>query len=131
MKIIAKQGYTLILSHDPCDLFKFYNVKEMHGLSLKECQNHKNTSEGSYIAGLCNFIPKESGEYNPNDAYFVFINTMRCTDEFNSARLIMHEMMHMSLKLHGYDLTQEESIITWAEEETGEVYKHIKSYNNE
>jgi hypothetical protein len=43
--------------------------------------------------------------------------------------LIMHEMMHHSLWRHGYLVeNREEDIITWAEEESYEVYKIIKPF---
>jgi len=127
MVTIFRMGYILLLSYNPCDVFYYFNVDEMHGLSLKECQEHVNTKDSAYIAGWSNFIPKESGEYNDDDARFVFINLSRCTDPVKTTGLIMHEMMHHSLWMNSYKAeTREEEIITWAEEETYEVYEIIK-----
>ena len=81
MITILKATYVLLLSYNPCDIFTYYNVTEMHGLSIAECQNYNNSSKSAYIAGLSNFVPKESGEYNKNDKRFVFINLSRCGND--------------------------------------------------
>ena len=122
---IERDNYTLLLSENPCQLFEYFNVDEMHGLSLAECKICNNTSDNSYIAGLSNFVPKESGEYYENDKRFVFINLLRCTDLLSTFALIMHELMHQSFALHKYDVNKEEEIITWCENESHEVYKII------
>ena len=46
--------YTLLLSYNPCDVFTYYNVTEMHGLNLKDCQAYNNTSQDAYFAGWSN-----------------------------------------------------------------------------
>ena len=125
MNKIDRNTYTLLLSQNPCDLFTYFDVDEMHGLNALDCGNHKNTTENSYIAGLSNFVPKQSGEYNSNDKRFVFINILKCTDSISTFALIMHEMMHHSFFIHNYDIELEEQIITWAEEEAYQVYKII------
>jgi hypothetical protein len=125
MNKIDRGTYTLLLSRNPCDLFTYFDVDEMHGLSFAECSLYDNTSNNSYIAGLANFVPKESGEYNENDKRFVFINLLRCTDSLSTFALIMHELLHQSFALHNYDMDLEEEIITWAENESHEVYKII------
>ena len=121
--------YTLLMSHDPCDLFRYYNVSEMHGLSLEECEKHPNTADDSYIAGLSNFVPKASGHYNDSDDRFVYINLTRCADQVQTITLIMHELMHHSFWLHNYDLSKEEEIISWAENETHIVHNIIQQLN--
>ena len=119
MKIFSFTLYTLILSYDPCDVFKFYKVTEMHGLNLEDCENYNNTTEDAYIAGLSNVSPIDGKQ-------FVFINLSRCTDDIKTFGLVMHEMMHLSIDLHDNDLYQEEEIITWAELESYKVFKLIK-----
>jgi hypothetical protein len=126
MKSIIRDEYDLLLSYDPCDIFTYYNVTEMHGLNAIDCAAHKNTTEDAYIAGWCNFIPKESGDYTDDDPRFVFINLSRCTDSLSTFGLIMHELMHQSFALHKYDINKEEEIITWAEIESYKIYKIIK-----
>lgn len=127
MITIFRTGYVLLLSYNPCDIFNYYNVTEMHGLNFIDCDLHNNTKDSAYIAGWSNFVPKASGEYLANDDRFVFINLSRCTDPIRTTGLIMHEMMHHSLWLHSYNVeNREEDIITWAELETYEVYDIIK-----
>jgi hypothetical protein len=127
MITIIKASYILLLSYNPCDIFTYYNVTEMHGLSLTECQAYNNTFEDSYIAGFSNFVPKESNQYHDSDARFVYINLSRRGNDVQTMGLVMHEMMHHSLWLHNYDVSKEEEIISWAEEESYEVIKTIKN----
>lgn len=108
--------YTLILSYSPCDVFKHFNVTEMHGLTLADCEKYNNTIEDAYIAGLSNVSPIDGKQ-------FVFINLSRCTDDTKTFGLVMHEMMHLSFDLHDNDLSKEEEIITWAELESYKVFK--------
>jgi hypothetical protein len=129
MITILKTTYMLLLSYNPCDIFTYYNVTEMHGLSIAECQNYNNSSKNAYIAGLSNFVPKESEEYNKNDKRFVFINLSRCGNDVETMGLIMHEMMHHSFFIHNYDVNKEEEIITWAENESYELFNLIKKQN--
>lgn len=128
MITIFRAGYVLLLSYNPCDIFQYYNVEAMHGLSLKDCQEHANTKDSAYIAGWCNFVPKESGEYGKDDKRYVFINLARCNDDVSTMGLIMHELMHQSFFLHDYNMDSEEEIITWAEEESYEVFNLVKPF---
>ena len=100
----------------------------MHGLNYNDCKAHVNSKEDAYMAGLSNFVPKESGEYT-DDERFVFINILRCTDSISTFALIMHEMMHHSFFIHNYNMDLEEEIITWAENESHEIYKIITENN--
>jgi hypothetical protein len=95
----------------------------MHGLNCKDCETHPNTKEDSYIWGLANYIPKKDGNYKCGDARFVFINLTRCNDILETFGGIFHELMHHSFELHNYNLHLEEDIISWAENESHEVYQ--------
>ncbi len=117
---IFKPSYLLLLSKNPCELFTYFKVDELHGLSLKECEAYKNTKSDSYIAGLSNIIPD-------TEKRFVFINLSRCGNDIEIMGLIFHELMHQSLWLHNYDIDKEEEIITWAEEESYKVVKTLQS----
>ena len=130
MNKIDRKTYTLLLSENPCDLFIYFDVDEMHGLNYSDCKAHVNTKDDAYIAGLSNFVPKESGEYDENDQRFVFINLLKCSDSISTFALIMHEMMHHSFFIHNYNMDLEEEIITWAENESHKVYKIIKQTKN-
>ena len=122
--IITKQypEYTLIVGKKSEDIFDYFGVDKLHGLLRDECyDNYKD----AYIAGLCNVYPDDHSKY------FIFINSTRLGNGYNDALLIMHESMHMSLNIHGSDLTYrngidlEEIAITWAEENTKSIYKFI------
>lgn len=120
MKVYNFQDYDLYLSYDPADLFKQFNVTEMHGLSLKDCLEDVNTPEDSYIAGWCNLTPG-------TDRPFVFINLTRCTTDVYTTALIMHEMNHLYWILYKDCIIEyEETIITKAEEETYKVFQLIR-----
>lgn len=111
--------YTLILSNDPCDIFKYYNVTELHGLTIKDCESYKNTETDAYIAGFCNISP----EGKP----FIFINLSRCTDDVHTFALIFHEAMHLSGILFDGDWkNKEEDMITKAEKEAHKIFKICK-----
>ena len=114
--------YNLLLSFNPCEIFTHFVVTEMHGLSLPDCLIHTNNTKQAYIAGLCNYVPKASGDYTKDNENFVFINLSRCTDDIHTTGLVMHEMMHLSFDLH----TEEEELIGWAEKETYKIVKIIK-----
>lgn len=111
--------YDLLLSFDPCEVFRFYGVTNMHDLSVRECELCNNSRESAYIAGWCNLSPIDNRP-------FVFINLSRCTDVMRSTGLVMHEMSHLYW-LMNYDNLQEkeEEIITNAELETYEVMEII------
>ena len=111
--------YQLILSDNPCDIFKYFGVEELHGLKLTDCQAYNNTSEDAYIAGLCNRIPN-------NNKMFIFLNTSRMNNCQEKMALIFHECMHLSLDIHNYDvMNKEEEIISWAEAEAKKIFNLI------
>jgi len=118
-KVFNFRKYTLILSKNPCDIFKHFDVEELHGLTLKACLSHKNTKKSSYIAGLVNLSPKTNKP-------FLFLNLNRLGDGKEKMGVIMHETFHMSLELHDYDVkNKEEEIVTWAENEAYKIYDII------
>lgn len=111
--------YQLILSDNPCDIFKYFGVNELHGLSLTDCQTYNNTNEDAYIAGLCNQIPN-------NNKMFIFLNTSRMNNCKEKMALIFHEAMHLSLEMHNYDVNEkEEEIISYAEAEAIKIFDLI------
>jgi len=112
---IEMEHYDLLLNTDPCSIFDYYNVEEMHGLNKKDCMLHLNNNKESYIAGWCNLIPG-------SDRYFIFINLSRCNTDVETFGHLIHELMHRSFDLH----EDEETIITWAEMEAHRLYELIK-----
>jgi hypothetical protein len=114
------KDYILILSKNPCDIFEYFDVENLHGLNYKKCLSHKNTKESAYIAGLTNKIPKTEKD-------FLFLNLNRLGKGKEKMGLIMHETMHLSLELHKHDVNKkEEKIITWAEEQAYKIYNLIE-----
>ncbi len=119
-KVFKNKKYTLILSKDPCDIFRYFKVNELHGLNYKKCLTHKNTKENAYIAGLTNISPKTK-------KHFLFLNLNRLGKDKEKMGLIMHETMHLSLELHKHNVNKkEEEIITWAENEAYKIYDLIE-----
>jgi hypothetical protein len=113
------EHFDLLISSNPCDIFRYYNVTELHGLTIKDCESYKNTETDAYIAGFCNLSP----EGKP----FLFINLSRCTDDVHTFALIFHEAMHLSGILFDGDWENiEEKMITFAEEEAHNIFKIIK-----
>jgi hypothetical protein len=120
-KVFNYKKYTLILSKDPCDIFRHFKVEDLHGLNYKKCLSHKNTKENAYIAGLTNISPKTKKD-------FLFLNLNRLGKGKEKMGLIMHETMHLSLELHKHNVNKkEEEIITWAENEAYKIYDLIEN----
>lgn len=116
-KTEVKQKYDLIIGKQSIDIFNYYNVDKLHGLSKLECIEYDETKKDVYIAGLCNWSP-----HNPLRA-FVFINTYRFNNTHEDVSLVYHEMMHLSLRIHGWKSELEEEIITFAEQQTNDFFK--------
>ena len=113
-----RDGYELLLSYNPCEIFDYYNVDQMHGLNKVDCNEYDNTTDNAYFAGWCNFIPGTADK-------FLIINLSRCTDTIHTFGLIMHELMHQSFDRFEEDVKMEEEIITWAELEAYEVFEIV------
>ena len=119
METIERKGYTILLGDGPCEIFEYYGVEELHGLSYAECKQYNNTEHNAYIAGLSNVSPKDGSN-------FLFINLQRCNNVLDTTLLVNHEMMHMALEIYKFDVhLREEEIITWAENETRKVATYI------
>lgn len=125
MLVIDRGSYDLLMNIDPCSIFTYYGVEEMHGLNLTDCRKHPNTKEGSYICGWANHIPHE-GQYHVSDRMFCFINLNRCNSELDLICNLYHELMHVAVNKYDEDLEFEEEMITWAEQETRELYELTK-----
>lgn len=122
---IKRDKYTLLLGENPCEIFWHFGVEEMHGLNYKDCILHPNTKYNAYIWGWANYVPKNDSDYNQGDERFVFINLQRCGDNYETYGGVFHELMHQSLEMHNYNMALEEEIISWAEQETKEVFKLV------
>jgi hypothetical protein len=143
LKIISKSpsfkkidmgDYILVIGKDATDIFKFYNVEEMHGLNLKDAQAEevdKTKGNGVYIYGLTNYDPddKKLTAKNPYKP-FIFLNMgafkRYSADEQKTA--IMHETMHLAILLNNWNIKdKEEEAITFAEDEANKIIKKLKT----
>ena len=128
--------YLLIVGKDATDIFKYYNVKEMHGLNLKDAQAEevdKTKGNGVYIYGLTNYDPADKkltakAPYKP----FVFLNmgTFKRYSPSEQATAVMHETMHMSILLSNWNIKdKEEESIGFAEEQANKIITKLKALN--
>jgi hypothetical protein len=128
--------YVLIVGKDATDIFKYYNVKQMHGLNLKDAQAEevdKTKGNGVYIYGLTNYDPADKkltakAPYKP----FVFLNmgTFKKYSPSEQATAVMHETMHMSILLSNWNIKdKEEEAIGKAEEEANKIIAKLKGLN--
>ena len=128
--------YLLIVGKDATDIFKYYNVKEMHGLNLKDAQAEevdKTKGNGVYIYGLTNYDPADKkltakAPYKP----FVFLNmgTFKKYSPSEQATAVMHETMHISILLSNWNIKdKEEESIGFAEEQANKIITKLKGIN--
>lgn len=118
---IQRKAYTMLLSKNPCEIFWHLGEANLHGLSYKECMMHENTNQSAYIAGWCNYYPD-------SDKIYVFINLSRCNTDLDTMLLLNHELLHAALIIYNWNLEFEEDIITFAENETRELFNILKPY---
>lgn len=125
--------YILVVGKDATDIFKFYDVKQMHGLNLKDAQAEevdKTKGNGVYIYGLTNYNPADKkltakSPYKP----FVFLNmgTFKKYSADEQKTAIMHETVHLAMILYKWDANKKsEEITTMAEEEANKIIEKLK-----
>lgn len=125
--------YLLLIGNDATDIFKYYNVEQMHGLNLKDAiaeEIDKTVGNGVYIYGLTNYDPADK-KLTAKDPFkpFLFLNmgTFKRYSPSEQATAVMHETMHMSILLNNWDIRdKEEEAITFAEDEANKIIKKIK-----
>jgi hypothetical protein len=127
MKTYNFNNWQLILGDRSRDIFDYFSVEELHGLTLEDCLRHPEPetpgTPGVYIWGLANESPIV------DEPPFIFLNMHRMTSTYRDVTTIMHEAMHLSLLLHDYDVDDyEEEIVTWAELTTNEIYPLCLQY---
>lgn len=126
--------YLLLIGNDATDIFKYYNVEQMHGLNLNDAiaeEIDKTVGNGVYIYGLTNYDPADKkltakAPFKP----FLFLNmgAFKRYSPSEQATAIMHETMHMSILLNNWDIRdKEEEAIGFAEEEANKIINKIKA----
>ena len=122
MEVIYYAQFVLLIGNNAVDLFDYYGVQEMHGVSKTLCID-RIAEGGTYIDGFANYDPRDT-LLTTDPLPFVFINRSALHGDYRDITLINHEMMHMSLLIHDWEVVDhEENIVTWAEDYTNMVYK--------
>lgn len=115
MKIYDKKSYYLLVGNNSCDIFKYFRVNEMHGLSYNDCLSYDRN--GHYICGFTNYNP-----HNMSLKPFLFINTECLHNDYRDVTLLTHELTHMALLLYNWDIEyHEEEIVSWVEIQANEI----------
>lgn len=122
MEVIYYAQFVLLIGNNAVNLFDYYGVQEMHGVSKIKCIE-RIAEGGTYIEGFANYDPRDT-TLSTYPLPFVFINKAAIKGDYRDVTLINHEMTHMSLLLHEWNVDKyEEDIVTWAEEYTNLIYK--------
>jgi hypothetical protein len=122
VEVIFYAQFVLLIGNNAVDLFDYYGVQEMHGVSKTKCIE-RIAEGGTYIEGFANYNPYDTTQ-TTELLPFVFINRSALKGDYRDVTLVNHEMTHMSLLLHEWNVDKyEEDIVTWAEEYTNLVYK--------
>ena len=120
---IDRGQYELLLGIDARQVFLYYQVSSMHGLSLSGAED-RIAEGGSYIDGLCNYHPKDKN-LDKDPLPFLFLNIGSLQNNYSNHEVytcIMHECMHMAgLMYDGCWDSHEEEMITWAEAEANNI----------
>lgn len=123
MKIINRPNYTLLIGDDSVELFDFFGVDTLHGLTREVAELYGDTNDDAYIAGMSNYHPFDKGLTKFPKPY-TFINKKRLKNDYRDVTLLMHELMHQSFLQHNYNIDLEEMIISWANDEADYLLKH-------
>ena len=76
MKVQQYREFLFILGEQSIDIFDYFGVDELHGLTRTDCNKKQDTELTAYIAGLCNYIPNKTHKYNEDSPLFIFINSI-------------------------------------------------------
>ena len=128
MKKFDMGKYVLLVGNDATEIFDYYKVPEMHGLSRADAQAEevdKTKGNGVYMYGLTNYDPadKKLTAKAPHKP-FLFLNmgTFKKYSTTEKATAVMHETVHMSILLNNWNIKdKEEEVITFAEDEPNKI----------
>jgi hypothetical protein len=117
MDIYNRQSYKLLIGKDSVEIFDYFRVKELHGLTRSEAVAYNETAADAYIFGLANYHPLDKNlslVFKP----FIFINKARLNGTYEDVLGLMHEYLHMAQILSkGINDSNEEGVVTWIENE--------------
>jgi hypothetical protein len=113
------ESFILVLGTKSVDIFNYFGVDNLHGLSKKAALEYKETSKDAYIMGLTNYSPID-------EKPFIFINTNRLNGSIKDGTAIMHETVHLGLLLNNWKIeTKEEKIVSDAERIANQILDFI------
>lgn len=132
MKKIDMGKYIVLFGDNATEVFDYYKVDEMHGLSRKNAQAEevdKTVGNGVYIYGWTNYDPADK-KLTAKEPYkpFIFINlgTFKRYSLTEKATAIMHETMHMAILLNNWKIIdKEEEVISFAEEQANKIIEKL------
>lgn len=119
-KLFSK--FQLLIGEKSVDLFNYFKVNKLHGLSKKAAEEYPETKDDAYIWGMANYSPYE------DDLPYLFLNKTRFKNDYTDVTAIMHETMHLSLLLNDWDIeNKEEKIVSQAETMANDIVKFLNS----
>jgi len=134
MKKFDMGKYILLIGNNATEIFDYYKVPEMHGLSRADAQAEevdKTKGNGVYIYGLTNYDPadKKLTAKAPHKPFlFLNLGTFKKYSTTEKATAVMHETVHMSILLNNWNIKdKEEEVITFAEEEANKIIEKLKT----
>jgi hypothetical protein len=118
-------SYQLLIGDKSIDLFDYFRVDELHGLTREAAEVFPDSDDSAYIYGMCNYHPLDknlSMLYKP----YLFLNKMRLNGTYKDVTGMMHEYLHLAKILAKSDITdsQEESMVSWIEKEINWVIEN-------
>jgi hypothetical protein len=125
MILVEKEynDFVFLIGESSIDIFDYYGVNTMHGLSRRGAIKKVDTEDNAYICGLCNYHPKDLDLTRPSHMKpFLFMNAKRFQKSFVDVTSLMHECSHLAFMLNNYDPEREEEIITLAESLANDLY---------
>jgi hypothetical protein len=124
--------YVLLLADNATEIFKHYDVKEMHGLNMADAQAEeidKTKGNGVYFEGFTNYSPhdKKLTAKAPHKPFLCLnMSVLNKKSNVDKALAVMHETIHLALLLNNWNVDEkEEEISTMAEEEAKKICKKM------
>ena len=112
MRAIRRNGYQLLIGENSTELFNYFGVNELHGLSKSKSEQYTDTPESAYIYGMVNVSPKA------NRLPYLFLNKRRMGGTYKDILGMNHEYLHLArLLFNGITDENEEEAVTFIEEE--------------
>jgi hypothetical protein len=124
IKIITAT-YILLLTNAPCDVFTFFNQKEISGFTEDQCQAYEMNDDSLSVGSWNTNVPNPQSD-EPNR--FVLINlSVLSEDSLENSEIIKNELRNQSYWVHKFDESKMEEIEEWVDSEYQSIYKPIEN----